>query len=143
MVDMKTFSGIDLCYCLAARRSARALTRLYDGHLAPCGLSISQFSLLAMLERHPGITVAHLADLMVMERTTLVRALKPLQTQGLIQSAASGARSSLELSLSTSGIAKLREAEPVWQAAQQEWEGRVGEEQAVSVRDQIQQTELS
>ena len=42
-------SGIDLratqaCYCLAARRVARALTRLYDARLRQHGLRATQFS---------------------------------------------------------------------------------------------------
>jgi hypothetical protein len=109
MTDMKTVHGVDLCHCLAARRHARLLTRLYDRHLAPSNLSISQFSVLAMIEARPQLLIAELAEAMVMERTTLVRALKPL----------------------------LREAEIHWHAAQKEEEAHAGSAKAISIRDSL------
>lgn len=131
---MNDIHGPDLCHCLAARRNARFLTRLYDRHLAAASLSISQFSLLAMLGTHPDISISELAELMVMERTTLVRALKPLQTAGLIHSRAEGVRSALRLGLSDAGMAKIKESEPFWLAAQAEYEAHIGTDRALSIR---------
>ncbi|WP_342655226.1 MarR family transcriptional regulator [Pseudomonas sp. F3-2] len=134
MVDMKEITGPDLCHCLAARRNARYLTRLYDRHLAAADLSVSQFSLLAMLAEYPQISVSDLTELMVMERTTLVRALKPLQLAGFVHSRAEGPRAALRLALSSDGQSKLREAEHYWQSAQTELEQQVGTDRAASVR---------
>ncbi|NBB10224.1 MarR family transcriptional regulator [Pseudomonas sp. SLFW] len=131
---MKEITGPDLCHCLAVRRNARYLTRLYDRHLARTDLSISQFSLLAMLVKHPEISISDLAEIMVMERTTLVRALKPLQMSGFVLSRTEGPRSALRLFLSEGGRAKFEEALPDWDAAQAELEAEMGREQAVSVR---------
>ncbi len=39
----------DLCYAQRPRKNDRHLSRLYDGHLAPVGLSVSQFSILTLL----------------------------------------------------------------------------------------------
>jgi DNA-binding MarR family transcriptional regulator len=138
MMDaMKTVLGPDLCHCFAARRHARLLTRLYDRHLAAADISISQFSILAVIEERPQILIAELADVMVMERTTLVRALKPLQSAGFIISQAQGVRSAIKLSLSAQGRAKLQEAEGHWDAAQREREAQIGEDKAVSIRNTI------
>lgn len=131
---MNKAHGTDLCHCLAVRRNARYLTRMYDRHLAVANVSISQFSILAVIYERPGISIAELADTMVMERTTLVRALKPLQLEGFVSSQAQGPRAALNLSLSTGGIAKLQECEPYWQAAQQEHEQQSGKERAASIR---------
>jgi DNA-binding MarR family transcriptional regulator len=131
---MKEMTGPDLCHCLAARRNARYLTRLYDRHLAAANLSVSQFSLLAMLAEHPGISISDLTEIMVMERTTLVRALKPLQSAGFIHSRAEGPRSALRLSLSSEGEAKVKEAERYWYSAQEELETQVGADRAVAIR---------
>jgi DNA-binding MarR family transcriptional regulator len=134
MSAMKDIRGPDLCHCLAVRRNARYLSRLYDRHLSKANLSSSQFSLLAMLASHPDISIADLAQIMVMERTTLLRALKPLQAAGLIVSRAEGKRSALRLFLSPDGKAKFEATLPAWNAAQAELEAEMGEELAASMR---------
>jgi DNA-binding MarR family transcriptional regulator len=135
---MNELHGTDLCHCLAVRRNARYLTRMYDRHLAAANVSISQFSILALIHERPGISIAKLADAMVMERTTLVRALKPLQLEGFVSSQAQGPRAALSLALSSGGVAKLQECEPYWQAAQQEHEQQSGQECAASIRASLQ-----
>ncbi len=77
-------TGPHLCYALAARQNARHLSRLYDNHLAPAGLSVSQFSILSLLESYESLKITELAHMLSMERTTLVRALKPLQAAGWV-----------------------------------------------------------
>src|SRR5262245_36800244 len=72
------------CYALAARKNARYLSRLYDRWLAPAELSVSQFSILALLDAHGQLKISELADMLTMERTSLIRALKPLQTAGWV-----------------------------------------------------------
>lgn len=140
MAVMKETHGPDLCHCFAARRNARYLTRLYDRHLSVANVSISQFSLLAVLASYPDISISELAERMVMERTTLVRALKPLQTAGFIHSRAEGSRSALRLSLSDDGMAKIQEAEPFWRAAQDEFEAQMEPDRAVSLRESLLKT---
>lgn len=134
---MKEIQGPDLCHCLAARRNARYLTRLYDRHLAPASLTVSQFSILGVINSAPGISIADLAKSMVMERTTLVRALKPLQSVGYIRSFKESGTAAIQLELSASGSAKLAEAEPFWEAAQNEREEQIGELQAVHIRNAL------
>jgi len=134
---MKNPAGPDLCHCLAARRNARYLTRLYDSHLSPVGLSISQFSILAMVQEHPAISVAELADHMVMERTTLVRALRPLQAKGYLDSEPSGPKAAIHLSLSTSGAALHQAAVPLWKDAQKQFERVAGKDTASALRNTI------
>ena len=52
------------CNCLAVRQAARSISALYDRHLAPTGLSSSQFSILAGLHGQAGVPVQELADLL-------------------------------------------------------------------------------
>lgn len=134
---MKNPAGPDLCHCLAARRSARYLTRLYDAHLAPVGLSISQFSILALVDAHPTIAIAQLAEHMVMERTTLVRALRPLQNRGYLDSTPCGPKSAIRLSLSSAGTSAYRMAIPLWKNAQKTFEKSAGKDRAVGLRDTV------
>jgi DNA-binding MarR family transcriptional regulator len=102
--------------------------------LTSAGLSISQFSLLATLLDQPGISITQFSDFMVMERTTLMRALKPLQASGLVRSSAEGVRAALRFFLTASGVAKVKEAESLWIAAQAEIENYMSCEKAASVR---------
>jgi DNA-binding MarR family transcriptional regulator len=132
-----SLTGPDLCHCLAARRSARYLTRFYDHHLAVSGLSASQFSTLALVEEHPGIYVVALAELMVMERTTLLRAVKSLRVDGLLLCEPRGSKLALEFTLSKAGKKKLLEAKPYWIAAQTEFEKHAGKERAANLRADI------
>ncbi len=83
------------------------------------------------------ILIAELAESMAMERTTLMRAIKPLQNDGFLLSEAQGPRSTIRLSLSEQGKAKIREAEVFWKAAQLERERQVGAEKASAIRDAL------
>src|SRR5262249_35374135 len=65
----------DPCNCFALRAAARHVTALYDQALAPLDLRITQFSILATLRQAGPLTVNALADAMVMDRTTLTRAM--------------------------------------------------------------------
>ncbi|QWT18924.1 MarR family winged helix-turn-helix transcriptional regulator [Bacillus sp. NP157] len=123
----------DLCNCAAARRAARALTRSYERHLAPAGLTSSQFSILVVIEDLPGLGMRELADELVMDRTSLVRALQPLQRDGLVAVAVSphDARQKVYV-LTPAGHAKAAEASPLWQEAQREFTRRFGGEAAAT-----------
>ncbi|MCQ8240178.1 MarR family winged helix-turn-helix transcriptional regulator [Rhizosaccharibacter radicis] len=127
-------SGPDLCHCFALKRAARHTARFYDRHLAAAGLKTSQFTLMGMVKRDPGIGIARLAVLMVMERTTLLRALKPLQEAGWVESRRPSHGRAYELILTDAGSAKLEEAEPLWLAAQAAFETSVGASDAAGFR---------
>ena len=119
----------DFCNCFAARQAARALTRAYERHMAPSGLTISQFPILVLIDERPGIGMRELADELVMDRTSLVRALKPLQRDGLVAVAAAvGGTRQNALSLTPAGVAKIAETSPYWQEAQNEFVERFGGE---------------
>jgi DNA-binding MarR family transcriptional regulator len=126
--------GLDACHCFAYRRSARHIGRLYDRHLAAAQIKSSQFSLLIAIGQNAGIQVSQLADLMVMERTTLVRALKPLQEVGWVESQPTPGSRALALSLTGAGRRKASQCEPLWTAAQQEFEQSQGKANAAAIR---------
>jgi DNA-binding MarR family transcriptional regulator len=139
---MKTPSAIHLCYALAARKSDRHLSRLYDSHLAPAGLSVSQFAILGMLKAHGPLKIAELADRLIMERTSLVRALKPLQASGWIVVERANNDRAFDVMLSPSGLKKFAEAMPLWAEAQVAFEDEVGRDRAIRFRDRILELNL-
>src|SRR5215207_6795227 len=72
------------CNCLAICQAARHVTQIYDQHLAPAGLRTTQFSVLARLDRLGPVAIHELAACLVMDRTTMGRALRPLEREGLV-----------------------------------------------------------
>lgn len=131
---MDPLRELDDCHYLAHRRSDRFITRLYDKHLAAAGLTSSQFTLLMSLKVSPRISTLALADAMVMERTTLVRALKPLREAGWIKASGSGSGRGIVFELTRAGLAKIDEGFPLWSAAKKQFEDMVGESKANRIR---------
>ncbi len=71
---MKTrYPGDVDCTCYRLRQAARLVSRTYDSFLAPCGISIGQFGMLATLAAMNGESISKLADALQIERTTLSR----------------------------------------------------------------------
>jgi DNA-binding MarR family transcriptional regulator len=111
----------DHCLCLAAQRTARALSRRFDDALRPVGLTSGQFSLLMSLNRPKPPSIGSVAALLAMDRTTLTANLKPLERRRLIESAADpDDRRSRLLTLTQRGRLLLRSALPIWTRTHEE-----------------------
>src|SRR3954462_8871419 len=105
----------DCCLCLHAQRAARALARRFDEALRPVGLTNQQFSLLMALNQPEPPSMAPVARLLAMDRTTLTAALKPLEKRGMIGVEPDPKdRRSRRLRLTEAGHAVLLSALPVW-----------------------------
>jgi DNA-binding MarR family transcriptional regulator len=116
----------DTCLCLHTQRAARALARRFDEALRPVGLTNGQFSLLMSLNRPEPPSMAPVAALLAMDRTTLTAALKPLERRGLVAvSVDPNDRRGRLLRLTPDGQALLRKAVPIWERTHGEAEGLV------------------
>ena len=105
----------DCCLCLHTQRAARTLARRFDETLRPVGLTNQQFSLLMALNQPEPPSMAPVARLLAMDRTTLTAALKPLEKRGLIGVEASPTdRRSRRLRLTEAGHVVLLDALPIW-----------------------------
>lgn len=115
----KTNAAVAGCTALRFRKAARRVSQIYDGFLAPYGLTITQFGLLAHISRLDGTTIGALAAELVMDPTTLTRNLRPLQQRGLVTLRPSKHdKRQRELRLSEVGRKTLHDARPGWQDAQ-------------------------
>jgi len=134
---MHTYLALD-DHCFAIRQAARHISQLYERHLAEAAMTPTQFSIMAALESRPDMTMADLADAMVMERTTLIRVLRPLLRTGLVRAAQEGPCTRRhQMSLTAEGRSRLAIAGVHFQAAQLEFEARFGHEQAVQLRREL------
>lgn len=68
-----------VCNCLNLRRASLSITEIYDHYLAPSQLSVSQFSIPKHVREMAPVSVSELAAEIRLDRTTLVRNLKPLE----------------------------------------------------------------
>ncbi|MCJ2084359.1 MarR family winged helix-turn-helix transcriptional regulator [Methylobacterium sp. J-090] len=125
---------VALCTCLAVRQGARQLTQLYDRHLAPAGLRVTQYPILARLDRAGPMPINALATWLVLDRTTLGRALRPLVRDGLVAMGTGRDARTRELSLTPAGTARLAEAVPLWREAQAAFEQCYGADEAATLR---------
>ena len=124
--------------CFAVRQAARYASQMYDRHLANVGLTITQFSILCRLSRGRRLTMKQLADEMVMDRTTLVRALKPMQRDGWVVAEASEHDGRTYLfNLSKSGEQVFDQAAIAWREAQDEFESKFGKARAKALRSEL------
>jgi DNA-binding MarR family transcriptional regulator len=132
---MKTPSSLASCNCFAIRQAARQVTKLYESYLAATHLTSAQFSILGALGEAGPMTMMDLAGALVMDRTTLLRAMKPLQREDLLTSSAGSADPrQLVFSLSAAGQRRLEEALPLWGKAQEKFEGEIGPREAARLR---------
>jgi DNA-binding MarR family transcriptional regulator len=123
------------CNCFVVRSAARHVTQLYDQFLAPVGLHVTQFSILAKLKRFGPLTINALAKQMVMDRTTLGRNVGPLERDGLIRIEASAVDGrARELHLTKAGEKRVQDARDAWEEAQARFDSRFGPKRAADFR---------
>ncbi|MDR2056198.1 MAG: MarR family winged helix-turn-helix transcriptional regulator [Desulfovibrio sp.] len=120
------------CYCATARKSARALTALYDAALEPAGLRVTQYSLLKNVQRMGPVSLLRLGEALRLDRTTLVRNLKLLEKNAMVRFEPDAASRARLVSLTEKGEQSLTEATHLWLKAQTAvHESFSGEERAI------------
>jgi DNA-binding MarR family transcriptional regulator len=122
------------CNCLALRQAARQVTALYDRQLAAEGLRATQYSILARLSRVGPLSVNALATAMVMDRTTLGRALRPLERDGLVAIGPGRDGRTRAIALTRTGAERLKTASARWREAQRQFERAYGSADAAALR---------
>jgi DNA-binding MarR family transcriptional regulator len=126
------------CTGARLRRLTRRVTAFYEHHMRACGLTLSQYSLLAQLSEVAQPLTA-LADQMEIDRTTLTRSLASLLDQGLVsESSGADARQRL-FSLTADGVRLRTEARRQWRQAQFALEDNLGREFVANLHTQLDQ----
>jgi DNA-binding MarR family transcriptional regulator len=126
-----------ICNCLALRQAARHTTQLYDRHLAAEGLKTTQYSILAKLARLGPQSINVLAALMVMDRTTTTRAVRPLARDKLVAIAPGEDERTRVVRITPAGEKRVKAAAARWREAQREFEAAYGADKAAKLRAEL------
>jgi DNA-binding MarR family transcriptional regulator len=114
------------CVCTTLRKASRAATRLYDERLADSGMTITQFAVLRNLAREGDLPLSRLADLLVMERTSLYRTLAPIEAHGWVTITADDRGRTKRATITSAGHDALNRATSAWEETQKDIVGAIG-----------------
>ncbi len=111
------------CAAVRTLSAARVMTRHFDEALRPTGLTITQFTLLVTIGMTEPDSISEMGQWLNLDRTTLTRNLKPLETAGYVVRGEEGPARKRKITLTPAGQDILKTAYPLWQKAQKEVEG--------------------
>jgi DNA-binding MarR family transcriptional regulator len=123
------------CTCGRLRMASRRVSRIYDRHLAPAGVGIAQFGLLATILSNDGASVTTLAAILEMERTTLTRNLQPLEREGLLRIDQGADQRTRAVRITDAGRAVLKKGRPLWLEAQRAIETSLGPQHLAALHE--------
>ncbi len=116
------------CYCINSRRLSNLITNKYDKHLQEINLTVNQYSLLVNINQLEICSVSDLAIYVGLERTTLVRTLKPLFDKKLIEDISETNQRNRQIKITQKGKEVLEKGKPLWKQAQKEIEDKIGKD---------------
>lgn len=111
------------CACAAVRRTARAVTKLYDETLRAHDIEGAQFALLTMIGRSGECTQASLAERFDFDKATISRNMRLLSRKKWIEPARGSDGRERRVRLTAAGRARLAAAQPAWRSAQDRLRG--------------------
>jgi DNA-binding MarR family transcriptional regulator len=97
-------------------------------------MTAAQMNLLVLVSNHGPIGQAEISRQLNLEKSTLSRNVERMRTQGWIVTSPSGAGRGRVLDLTAAGVKQLETSRPLWDAAQVEARGLLGERDARSLK---------
>ena len=116
------------CHCINLRKTAKHITDYYNKAIEACGLTVSQFSVLWNLDYLGQSNTTALAERVGLDRSTLVRNLKPLLTGGFMKDSAPEGQRDRVLGVTSKGKMALEIGIPLWKEAQKKVNTMLGAE---------------
>lgn len=121
-------TSMENCACFNVRRISRVITQFFDMEVRRRGIRPTQTPILGALHAKNGWSMAELSEWLGMERTTLLRNLRPLQRDGLVRAKGGGRGGHVKLEITEKGRAALAKILPVWRSAQDKVVAILGKE---------------
>jgi len=126
-------ASVENCTCFNVRRISRAITQFFDAAVRRYGVRPTQTPILGALQAKNGWSMAELSEWLGMERTTLLRNLRPLQRDGLVRAKGEGRGGHVELEITEKGRTALGKMLPAWRSAQDKVVAILGKERWSSI----------
>ena len=126
------------CYWKKLRIITDAVTQRYNQALEPLELNINQFCILSNIDKLHEPSTAALAKAIELDRTTLVRTLKPLESRGLVTDSSLSTQRSRKLQLTSDGKRTLKEARKRWNHVQKEIEQTFGDTEIAAIESMME-----
>jgi DNA-binding MarR family transcriptional regulator len=129
--------GTGHCACFNFRKTARALTQLYDTGLQSSGIRATQFAVLVGIAKSEPVPIGRLAQLLILDRSTLSRSLRLLTAMRLIAVSPRSAMRQRFVTLLPAGWKALLRSLPLWRETQRIFVGQIGEEYWNSLQKEL------
>src|SRR5258708_14196999 len=127
------------CACFDLRNATRAVSRMYEDFMRDEGLNGTQFSLLSLIRAGKELSISTLGRALALDRTSITRALAPLERDGLIHSRPGADKRIRIVSLTNKGRKLVEAAEPKGRQAQHALMHAIGESRRRPMRSLVLQ----
>ena len=131
-------NGTGYCASFNFRRTARAVTGLYDMALRETGVRSTQFAILVGIAKNQPVSMGALAGVLVIDCTTLTRSLRLLEKEGLIAISNRAAMRQRCLTITAKGKRTLARSLPAWRAAHERFVATIGSQYWVELRSELE-----
>lgn len=136
-------SAVENCVCFNLRWVTRAVTQFYDAEMRRHGIRPTQGTILASLKAKDSWNMAELSDWLGMERTTLVRNLRPLKRDGFVNVVGGGHGNRVEVAITTKGRKQIEKLTPAWKSAQSAVVKTLGEQRWSTILSDLETAALA
>lgn len=134
-LDLK---GTRYCASFNVRRTARALTNLYESALEPVGLRSTGFTILLEVAKSEPVAIGVLAKTLGLDSTTMTRNLRLLQKKALLSISDRSSDRQRFVTLLPEGRKVLKRCLPLWRKAQKKFVGKVGVDSWRALREALE-----
>jgi MarR family transcriptional regulator, organic hydroperoxide resistance regulator len=136
--DSLDLKGTGSCAAFNFRRTARAVTRLYDLALEPAGIRATQFAILTAVAKFQPVAMSRIGEILVLDQTTLTRSLRLLRKQRLLEISARATRRQRFVNLTDAGVKTLAAALPLWREVQAKFLSHMGGDAWSALRNELE-----
>jgi DNA-binding MarR family transcriptional regulator len=142
MAKQLDLSVMPNCICFNLRWVTRVVTQFFDAELRRHAIRTTQTPVLGVLSASGAMGMSELSDWLAMERTTLVRNLRPLQRDGLVRVTGNGRGSRAEVAITERGRKMVATMLPAWRAPQDQAIRTLGKERWSAIINDLESAAL-
>jgi DNA-binding MarR family transcriptional regulator len=126
------------CGSFNFRRTARAVTRLYDAAMQESGIRSTQFAILVGIAKSQPVAIGTLGETLVIDATTLTRSLRLLKKEGLISVSERAKMRQRFVGMTPKGERVLARSLPAWRKVHQQFVETLGSQHWIELRNELE-----